>query len=348
MQNDYLSGQQVIESEVTSGGVRNGGYQYLWSPRYIDAPILRDTLNTAGTGIVTAERLFYLGDANYNVTAVVKYDSGAAQWKVAERYSYDPFGVVTVRGPDWSPITGNVSQLGNTILYTGRTLDVGTGLYYYRARYYDPQLQRFINRDPLVYDTEDMNLYRYVGDDPTDGTDPEGLAACKITIYGGHNYNVKGGVEGDYPNGPPPTDCVTGIGCALPDPETPPGKPPRYISPPRYLCKRYPCNSFPVPGTGGITNPIMGVRPFQACGYMKMALAAAKKAAQNMLNGQPVNPGNKNCPTPQCDSVTIVIKCDPDMTALFQNGTWKGKTLGDQYWKSCQGMCGSSQVIKPE
>ncbi|MCX7428757.1 MAG: hypothetical protein NTW96_24415, partial [Planctomycetia bacterium] len=47
---DYHVGQQTIESDVTVGGDRDGGYQTLWSPRYIDAPILRDTLNTAGTG----------------------------------------------------------------------------------------------------------------------------------------------------------------------------------------------------------------------------------------------------------------------------------------------------------
>ena len=68
---DYYSGQQVVESDITTNGARNGGYQYVWSPRYIDAPILRDTLNTAGSDIVAADRIFYLGDANYNVTAIV-------------------------------------------------------------------------------------------------------------------------------------------------------------------------------------------------------------------------------------------------------------------------------------
>ena len=69
VQDDYLSGQQVVESDITGGSV--AGYQYIWSPRYIDAPVLRDTLDTAGTGILSADRLFYLGDANYNVTALV-------------------------------------------------------------------------------------------------------------------------------------------------------------------------------------------------------------------------------------------------------------------------------------
>jgi YD repeat-containing protein len=77
VQDDYHSNQQVIESDVTMDGTRDGGYQTIWAPRYIDAPILRDTLNTAGTRIVTAERVFYLADANYNITGLAKYDSEA-------------------------------------------------------------------------------------------------------------------------------------------------------------------------------------------------------------------------------------------------------------------------------
>ena len=124
-----------------------GGYQTIWSPRYIDAPILRDTLNTAGTGIVAAERVFYLADANYNVTGLVKYDSGTSDWQVAERYTYTPYGVVTYRNADWT--TAGSSANANTTLYTGRTLDLLTSLYYYRARYYDAGLERFISRDPI-------------------------------------------------------------------------------------------------------------------------------------------------------------------------------------------------------
>jgi RHS repeat-associated protein len=165
---DYLSGQQVIESDVTSGGSRAGGYQYLWSPRYIDAPILRDTLNTAGTGIVAAQRVFYLGDADYNVTALV-----SAGGSVLERYAYTPYGAVTVRAADWTPINPNVSQVGNIILYTGQEYSFATGLYCYRKRYYDPALGRFIGEDPMGV-TAGLNLYGYCGDAPVRHTDPRG------------------------------------------------------------------------------------------------------------------------------------------------------------------------------
>jgi RHS repeat-associated protein len=179
---DYLSGQQVIESDATVDSTRDGGYQTIWSPRYIDAAILRDTLNTAGTGIVAAQRVFYLSDANYNVTGLVKYDSEAEEWGVAERSSYTPYGVVTYRNPDWTTVTSSANS--NTILYTGRTLDLLTSLYYYRARYYDAGLERFISRDPITY-RGGLDLYEYVGDGPVTRTDPAGLGEWWPTASGG-------------------------------------------------------------------------------------------------------------------------------------------------------------------
>ncbi len=170
---EYLSGQQVIESEATVDGNRDGGYQYIWSPRYIDAAILRDTLTTNGSGIVAAQRVFYLADANYNVTGLVKYDSGTEEWEVAERNSYTPYGVVTYRNPDWT--TAGSSANSNTVLYTGRTLDLLTSLYYYRARYYDAGLERFVSRDPKGYEAGDKNLYGYCSNAPLTHTDPLGL-----------------------------------------------------------------------------------------------------------------------------------------------------------------------------
>ena len=126
--------------------------------------------------------MFYLSDANYNVTGLVKYDSQSQTWGVAERYTYTPYGVVTYRNPDWT--TAGSSANSNSILYTGRTLDLLTSLYYYRARYYDAGLERFITTDPIRYDAGDFNLYRYCGNVPTSLSDPTGkdwldcMASC--------------------------------------------------------------------------------------------------------------------------------------------------------------------------
>jgi len=50
------------------------------------------------------------------------------------------------------------------------------GLYYYRARYYDPSIGRFISSDPIEFQAGDFNFYRYVGNDPVNFVDPSGLA----------------------------------------------------------------------------------------------------------------------------------------------------------------------------
>ena len=55
-------------------------------------------------------------------------------------------------------------------------------LYYYRARYYDPNTQRFLSLDPIEFESGDYNFYRYVGNDPVNLVDPSGLTAnCPVS-----------------------------------------------------------------------------------------------------------------------------------------------------------------------
>jgi RHS repeat-associated protein len=79
-------------------------------------------------------------------------------------YSFDAFGNTTASG----------SASSNTFAYTGREAD-STGLYYYRARYCNPQLQRFISEDPLGFGANSVNFYEYAYDNPTNLIDPFGL-----------------------------------------------------------------------------------------------------------------------------------------------------------------------------
>ena len=65
------------------------------------------------------------------------------------------------------------STRGNDRLYTGREYDGETGLYYYRAREYSPELGRFLQRDPIGQ-MDQVNLYTYVGNSPMVGVDPSG------------------------------------------------------------------------------------------------------------------------------------------------------------------------------
>jgi RHS repeat-associated protein len=79
------------------------------------------------------------------------------------QYGYDPFGNTTSSGGT----STSVSQ------YTGREND-GNGLYFYRARYYSPQFGRFISEDPIGF-AGGINVYAYVGNSPTNWSDPFGL-----------------------------------------------------------------------------------------------------------------------------------------------------------------------------
>jgi RHS repeat-associated protein len=86
-----------------------------------------------------------------------------AQGASASTYTYEPFGKTTVSGASSNPVQ-----------YTGREND-GTGLSYYRARYYSPRLQRFISEDPIEFAGGDVNLYAYVYNNPVRYVDLWGL-----------------------------------------------------------------------------------------------------------------------------------------------------------------------------
>ena len=59
--------------------------------------------------------------------------------------------------------------------YTGQEYDPETDLYQYAARYYDASVGRFLSEDPSGFSAGDMNLYRYVGNDPVTLVNPSGL-----------------------------------------------------------------------------------------------------------------------------------------------------------------------------
>ncbi|MFN8635252.1 MAG: RHS repeat-associated core domain-containing protein [Chloroflexota bacterium] len=105
-------------------------------------------------------------------------------------YTYTPFGSTSE-----TVLAGGSSA--NAARFTGRE-DDGTGLYFYRARFYHPVLQRFLSEDPLGFAGGDTNLHAYVGNDPVNATDPSGenplLLACAFgaaqdaALYAGWQY----------------------------------------------------------------------------------------------------------------------------------------------------------------
>jgi RHS repeat-associated protein len=65
-------------------------------------------------------------------------------------------------------------EIDQPYTYTGREWDKEIGLYYYRARYYDPLEGRFISKDPAGFDGG-INLYGYTSNNPINFADPSGL-----------------------------------------------------------------------------------------------------------------------------------------------------------------------------
>jgi RHS repeat-associated protein len=82
---------------------------------------------------------------------------------IATQYTYEPFGNAST--------SGSISS--NSFQYTGRDND-GTGLYFYRDRYYAPVAQRFVSQDPIGFRGGSTNLYSYALGSPTNFTDPSG------------------------------------------------------------------------------------------------------------------------------------------------------------------------------
>ncbi len=87
---------------------------------------------------------------------------------------YFPFG-------DCRNSTGTVDT---DILFTGQRLD-GTGLYYYGARYYDPEIGRFISADPIVpdpFNPQSLNRYSYCLNNPLKYNDPSGHQGAEAAL----------------------------------------------------------------------------------------------------------------------------------------------------------------------
>jgi RHS repeat-associated protein len=88
-------------------------------------------------------------------------------------YQYSAYGQVAASDPDFT---------ANPCLFTGRRFDYETGLYYYRARYYNPYIGRFLQTDPVGYG-DGINWYVYCGNNPLSFVDPLGLRADPENIY---------------------------------------------------------------------------------------------------------------------------------------------------------------------
>jgi len=124
----------------------------------IDEPLLRRAGN---------QREYYLADALGSIVGLT--DESAA---ITTSYSYSPYGKKATAG----------FASDNPYGFTARE-DDGTGLYFYRARYYSPEQKRFISEDPIGFESGDVNFYAYVGGNPVIFRDAFGKQQAELDGY---------------------------------------------------------------------------------------------------------------------------------------------------------------------
>ena len=157
----YYSDQwQVLEEQVSGAAKIN----YVWSPIYVDALVLRDRDTGGGT---LSERLWVQQDANWNVTALVN-SSGT----VVERYIYDPYGAVTILSASWATLSS--SAYAWIYGYQGARFDGTTDSNAYGIRLESPVTQRWTTADPIRFRSGDVDFYRDEGNGPANRLDPAG------------------------------------------------------------------------------------------------------------------------------------------------------------------------------
>ncbi|WP_244157874.1 RHS repeat-associated core domain-containing protein [Paenibacillus typhae] len=108
---------------------------------------------------------YYLYNGHGDVIQIVDTSGN-----VVNNYVYD----------EWGTITSQTEGITNSFKYAGESYDSETGLYYLRARYYDPSTGRFINEDTYEGQIDNplsQNLYTYVHNNPLIYVDPMGHAA---------------------------------------------------------------------------------------------------------------------------------------------------------------------------
>ncbi len=153
---EYLYDDETVVSEYLNGIL---AARYTYTPGYDELIMSR----------MSGHTYFYHTDASGNIIAITDEDG-----HVVQRYGYDAWGNILYSNGSFS---FGGTGLVNTFTFTGREYDNESGLYYFRARTYDPSIGRFLQKDPLQGNLklpQTLNLYAYALNNPVSITDPSG------------------------------------------------------------------------------------------------------------------------------------------------------------------------------
>ena len=125
---------------------------------------------------------FYKYDLLGNINFLIDFDGN-----IIVKYKYDSYGNHKIFDNKDNEISDehNTGYI-NPIRYKGYYYDNETGLYYLKARYYDPKASRFISPDSIEYldskNINGLNLYFYCGNDPVNKCDPSGHFGISLIV----------------------------------------------------------------------------------------------------------------------------------------------------------------------
>ncbi len=160
---DFNGSGSLTERYLTGSGVVNGS-------------VVDQFLARTSAGGTTA---WYLTDKLGSVRDIVS-TSGTE----LDHIVYDSFGNI---------VTETNATNGDRFKFAAMEYDATVGQYYDRARYYDEAIGRFMGQDPKGFSAGDMDLYRYVGNGPTNATDPSGqgqkLLSTKTVALWEHHFS---------------------------------------------------------------------------------------------------------------------------------------------------------------
>ena len=174
----FYDGGNVILDAIDADGGATGvspvpAHRYLWGEA-VDQLLAQENIRSDGQGgwESTPDDLFWILQDRRQSTG----DAINASGRVQIHNDYDAFGNTHPTESDYAG--GQLDEADvPRYQYTCQELDPLTGQYYYNARWYNPKIGRFLSEDPSGFDAGDANLYRYVGNNPINLTDPRDCAA---------------------------------------------------------------------------------------------------------------------------------------------------------------------------